>query len=378
MTLKERITHFLDVASRAANVFVARATKSWKTVIIAVVLLLGSSIAFLLYALQPTTPRPPVVEEPPVATSSTENLLQRALDGVFVDASSTHLLPLGVMVENSADAWPLSGPAKANIVFEAPVEGGITRFFLIFDASSTVSEIGPVRSARPYYVDWADGLDAMYAHVGGSPDALAKIVSLPAFRDLNEFWNGWVFWRATHRAAPHNIYTRPELLLQAAEQKKFVAGTFTPWFYQDVATSTSSTTPVSERVIEAPKINVPYEGFYAATWRYDAATDEYARERNGAAVRDADGTPIRVKNVVVLLTDGEVLDSIGRLKIRTTGRGKALVFSHGDKHEASWTRTAGEYIRFAGVDGTEIPFTRGKSWISVVTSADAFAKVLPQ
>jgi hypothetical protein len=374
MTFLERVNKWIDAATRAANVFLARATQSWKTVIAIVVVLLALSVASLMYAFRPRETAP-VVEEPPVVATSTENLLQRALDGVLVNASSTHLLPLGVMVENSADAWPLQGPAKADLVFESPVEGGITRFFLVFDASSTVSEIGPVRSARPYFVDWADGLDAMYAHVGGSPDALAKIVSLPTFRDFNEFWNGWAFWRSNQRAAPHNIYTRPELLLKGAEQKTFAAGTFTPWFYQDLATSTTSTV---DRVIAAPKINVPYDGYYAATWRYDAETDEYVRERNGAPIRDADGTQIRVKNVVILLTDGEVLDSIGRLKIRTTGRGKALVFSHGDKREASWTRTAGEHLRFSAVDGAEIPFARGKTWISVVTSADAFAKVVPE
>lgn len=371
MTPAERVHKLMERISGAASALVNGATRSWKVLAIIVVLLVGSSIAFLVYALQDVQPQaPPVVESPVETPTSTVNLLERALDGVLTDASSTHLLPIGVMVENSADAWPLQGPAKANLVYEAPAEGSITRFFLVFDASSTIAEIGPVRSARPYYVDWADGLEAVYVHVGGSPDALTQINATPGFRDLNEFFNGWAFWRSAKRAAPHNVFTRTELLLQAADRKHYAPGSFTAWHYAD-ATSTKPTAEVT-------RIAVPYDGMYAVEWRYDAETNEYIRFRNGSIVRDADGTETRVKNAVVLLTDSQVLDDVGRLKVRTTGRGKAWVFNNGTKREASWIRSAGDHIRFEGLDGADILFERGKTWISVITNADAFAKVLPE
>lgn len=377
MTFSERLNAFIESLSRGSGALVTRVTKSWKAVTIIAVLLVGSSIAFLVYALQEPHPPKPVetpVEEP-VATS-TVNLLERGLDGMLVDASSTHLMPIGVMVENSVDAWPLQGPAKANLVFEAPVEGSITRFFLVFDASSTVSEIGPVRSARPYFVDWADGLDAMYTHVGGSPEALDKIVAIKGFRDLNEFWNGWAFWRSAKRIAPHNVLTSMELLRKAAERKTFVTGSFTPWRYMDPATSTEPVVGEADKPVDVEKIVVPYEGMYAAEWRYDAEADEYIRYRAGSILKDADGTPTRVKNVVVMLSDMQVLDDVGRLKIRTTGSGKAWVFSAGGKREATWSRTTGEHIRFEGIDGSDVFFARGKTWISTVTSQAAFDKVL--
>jgi hypothetical protein len=368
MNISEQINKTIEAAGRLSNAFVERMTKSWKATAAVAIVLVGASVAFLIYALQDSKPRPVVTPPAEETATSTVNYLERALDGMLVDASSTRLLPLGVMVENSADAWPLQGPAKADVVFEAPVEGSITRYFLLFDASSTVDEIGPVRSARPYFVEWADAFHAMYVHVGGSPEALDNIKKDSDFQDLNEFFNGWAFWRAAKRTAPHNVFTRTELLLQAAEKKGYEAAPFRPWEYAEANTST-------DRTVDVEEINVPYEGLYAAQWRYDKETDEYVRYRGNAMVRDADGTPIRVKNVVVMLTEAQVLDEIGRLRVRTTGRGKALVFSNGKKREGSWVRSAGQTLQFEGVDGSEITFSRGKTWISVLTGSDAFAKV---
>jgi hypothetical protein len=371
MTYRDRADQYIDRASGYASGFLNRLKRSWRIIAAGAVLLLVISFGLLWYALQEPGVKPPV--KPVVfqtGAMSTSTLWGRALDGVLVDVSSTRLLPLGVMVENSADAWPLQGPAKANLVFEAPVEGATTRFLLVFDASSTVDEIGPVRSARPYYVQWADALGAEYAHVGGSPDGLSLISSLSKFRDLNEFFNGWAFWRSSHRGAPHNVYTRTELLMQAASKWSYAVKQFASWAYMDPIAS--STRPYGD----VTRINVPYNGMYQAEWRYDAETNSYTRYQNGSIQQDADGTVVTSTNVVIMLTDAQVLDDIGRLKLRTTGKGKALVFNNGEKHEATWSRVDGEHIRFLTADGLDVPFNRGKTWISVVTSANAFEQVL--
>ena len=121
-----------------------------------------------------------------------------------------------VMVENSAEAWPLSGLDQAFLVIEAPVEAKIPRlegFYYL--GQKEVEKIGPVRSARPYYVDWAEEFGALYAHVGGSPAALKQITASNDLFDLNEFWHGPNFWREAFRFIPHNVYTSTELLTQA-------------------------------------------------------------------------------------------------------------------------------------------------------------------
>ena len=372
MSTKPTLDKFFDQASRLARETVNRVAQSRPAIFATAGLLVTASVALLLFALrEPAQSRPSVASvESSLETTSTPSLRPRALDGVLVDASSTRLLPIGVVVENSADAWPLAGPAKADLVFEAPVEGSITRYLLFFDASTTAAEIGPVRSARPYFVDWTEGLGAMYAHVGGSPAALNLIAGKKTFRDLNEYWNGWAFWRAARRAAPHNVFTRTELLLQAAGKKAYVPGDFRAWYYRDAPTSTSAISVTST-------ITVPYECIYRASWKYDSKNNDYIRYRNGKPLTDADGSTVRAKNVILLQTDATVLDDVGRLKLRTTGTGKALIYRDGEKTAARWSRSAGENIRFVTIEGADVPLARGKTWISVVTSAEAFGESSP-
>ncbi|MFZ2979004.1 MAG: DUF3048 domain-containing protein, partial [Candidatus Magasanikiibacteriota bacterium] len=137
---------------------------------------------------------------------------RRILDGVCV-AMQTDINPklVAVMIENHSEARPQSGLVDASIVYEAPVEANYTRFLAIYPADTTVNKIGPVRSARPYYLDWLGEYGTpMYMHVGGSPNALEIIKTRNIF-DLNEFYRGWYYWRSEDRSAPHNTYTSSEL-----------------------------------------------------------------------------------------------------------------------------------------------------------------------
>ena len=109
-----------------------------------------------------------------ISSERYECQFRRWFDGVCVsDPASASSSLVGIMVENNFEAWPLSGLSKASIVYEAPVEGNIPRFFALYPLGEEVEMVGPVRSARLYFIDWAreyPGL--MYLHVGGSPEAL--------------------------------------------------------------------------------------------------------------------------------------------------------------------------------------------------------------
>jgi hypothetical protein len=234
----------------------------------------------------------------------------------------------------------------------------------VYDASTTVEQIGPVRSARPYYVDLADALGATYAHVGGSPDALQRIASLAKFENLDEFFNAKYFWRSSKRAAPHNAYTRTDLLTAAAEQKQWgQASDFHPWRYG----ASSSTGDVNGSVTD---IRIPYGGAFNVSWKYVSDTQSYTRFQSGVAQRDADGVAVTSSNVVVLLTDGQVLDAVGRLSIRTTGRGKAWLFRDGQRFDVTWHRSSGEWFTFETDQGQDAMFHPGTTWISVITSPE--------
>ncbi|MBI4139190.1 DUF3048 domain-containing protein [Candidatus Uhrbacteria bacterium] len=292
-----------------------------------------------------------------VPTTTAGELVPRKLDGVPVPFEASALQTYAVMVENAPEARPLMGPAKANLVIEAPVEGGITRFLLVFDATSTVDQIGPVRSARPYYVEFANGLGAVFTHVGGSPEALDLIRQLTFFRNVDEFSSGKYFWRSAKRPMPHNVYTRMDLLRSADEAKGWEDGLFRGWRY---GTSTESG--------DVREVNVPFAGVFAVRWTYDPASGRYRRFQSGAEQKDADGTPVEAANIVVMRTEEQVLDEVGRLRIRTTGSGKATVYRNGEKIESLWRRAAGEWLRFETVDGIDVEFTPGTTWIEVVTS----------
>jgi hypothetical protein len=265
------------------------------------------------------------------------------------------------MVEMHPDARPLSGIAKANLVFEAPVEGGITRLMAVFDATTTLPSVGPVRSARLYFVEWADGLNSVYAHVGGSPEALNRIMGLAGFRNLDEMANSKYFWRSKDRYAPHNVYTDRQYLLLAAQTKGWRTQPVTSWTYDN----STSTTQGNYRTVK-----IPYGGSYSVEWKYDPEQDLYTRYMGGKKFADADGSVVQTKNILVLVTEQQVLDDYGRLYIRTTGLGQAILYRNGNKQEVRWSRTPGENIRIETTDGRPVAMSRGTTWVEVITQSN--------
>lgn len=275
-----------------------------------------------------------------------------------------------VMIDNSVDAWPQSGIDKAFLVIEAPVEAAIPRFEAFFSADSTVEKIGPVRSARPYFVDWANEFDALYAHVGGSNDALALIGKTGTF-DLNEFSHGNSFWRATDRSAPHNAYTSTELLGKAVE-KAVEKGTasdvlYGVWKFKD---GTKGGGAAGAKAEGMGGVSVRFNSdLYLANWTYDPATNTYLRSQGGRKTVTQDGTRVSANNVAVIVTDVSVLDAVGRRKIRTTGEGKAWVLQDGATIDATWKKSsASERLAFYDKDGNEIAMNAGNTWIEVAES----------
>ncbi len=214
-----------------------------------------------------------------------------------------------VMVENSAEAWPLIGLADARLVFEAPVEGAIPRFMLVFDDKQEVDQIGPVRSARPYYVEWANGLDAMYAHVGGSPEGLQLIKTL-GVKDLNEFFWGQFFWRSTNRYAPHNVYTSIERLTEAYETREFDDQELEILFaYEQDADN--------DQRGEAQFISIPFSSIssiYTAGWEYQKEQNQYQRYQRNDKQVEMDDAEVFAKNIIVVFSDISVIDDEGRRK----------------------------------------------------------------
>ncbi len=289
------------------------------------------------------------------------------INGVLFKKSEAEVwvnrLPMAVMVENHTDARPQTGLSKADVVYEALAEGGITRFMAIYLQEE--SEIGPVRSARPYYLDWAAEYDAAYVHFGGSPDALNKINQY-GVKDLNGIYIGApTFERTNKRPAPHNVYTTTQKLRDQAEKKGYKKGAdIVSWKFLDKEPAR----------IERPEKFSLQLGFlgtfgYNVEWRYNPDTNSYFRFTGGAAHPDAvTNAQLEVKTVVVETVSNSA-DPSGhsRLFMATVGSGALKVFVNGTVIDGSWKKDSlTARTQFLDATGAEIKLNRGKIWVDIV------------
>lgn len=284
------------------------------------------------------------------------------IDGVYVPSGQANYYPVAVMVENLVSARPLSGLAKANLVYEALAEGGITRFMVVYAGGLNVPEIGPVRSARSYYLDWAKELNAMYAHIGGSPQALTQIPQYQIF-DLNQFHNSAYFWRSKDRPGPHNLYTSSTLLAYALRDKKAASqGDFQPWQYKDDVA-------LDSRPTEAKNIIIDFSSFnYKVEYKYNRESNDYKRYQADQPQLDKDGSEVKAKNVIVQYVKTSLIDK-ERLGMETIGEGDSVVFVDGQAIKGKWKKpTREDRTRFYNDDNQEIQLNAGTTWVEIVPS----------
>jgi hypothetical protein len=285
-----------------------------------------------------------------------------AVDGRLLTADdSTEYF--AVLIDNYVAARPVAGVVEASLIIEAPVEGGITRFLSVFSDDSEWLRIGPVRSARPYFVDWAREYDAVLVHVGGSPTALKMLEAADTNRDLNEMLQGGYFWRDRQRSSPHNVYTSSELLHESFDELSERAETVEN---DRLFKQSNSRRPSSASVFK--KIIIDYSvPAYFVTWEYDEDNNVYVRWQGGRLVVDEKEQAVTADNVIIQFTDIKTIDSLGRKEIRTLGAGEALVMRDGRSIKAQWKKESSgrTHFMFSGAE-KEIPLNIGKTWIQVV------------
>lgn len=302
--------------------------------------------------------------------------LATTLSGQKVEIENISERPFAVVVENHPDARPQSGLSKAEIVYETVAEGGITRFLGIFQ--QPVEKIGPVRSARQYFTEIADGFGAVFTHVGGSPEALGNITAgkFPHLLDLNEFYHGDFFERIKSRQAPHNAYTSTEKIrnyfLSKSESSKSVDYSMPQGlvFVDEKDLNNLSSSDDADTADGDIKIDFSKPSFFVE-FKYDALVKNYKRFIAGQADIDAlNQLQISPTTVIVQKTDIAPVagDKDGRMKIRTTGEGSATIYSAGRKIEAKWKREDGGKFSYESLDGSEIKILPGQIWVGIVAN----------
>ncbi|MCA9326943.1 DUF3048 domain-containing protein, partial [Candidatus Saccharibacteria bacterium] len=265
---------------------------------------------------------------------------------------------------NSTDARPQSGLNQAGIVFEAIAEGGITRFLALFQDTAP-DYIGPVRSARPYYVQWCMGFDCAYAHVGGSPEALADIKAWGT-KDLDQFYNAGAYHRISSRYAPHNMYTSMDKLNALESSKGFGKAEYTGFKRKK---DSPSQTP------NASSISLAISGgAYNAAFAYDAASNSYLRSEGGAPHMTVDSagnqSQINPKVVVAMVMNYGLAADDHHSRYDVIGSGQALIFQDGTVTAATWSKAdTKEPLKLVDTEGKDIALNAGRTWLTALSSA---------
>lgn len=265
----------------------------------------------------------------------------------------------GIMIENSPDARPQSGLTDAGVVYEAIAEGGITRFLAVYQEAQP-AYIGPVRSARPYYLDFIAPYDAGYAHVGGSPQALSDIKTL-GIKDLDQFANGSSYMRISDRYAPHNVYTGFDKLNKLNQSKGYTSSKFTG-FVRKPDVAQTPTAKIIDISISSP--------LYSPRFEYDASTNTYKRFQGGEPHIDQKSkTQVAPKSVVVLVTEKSYDPDGYHTDYKTVGGGKMYVFQDGIVSEGTWQKSGrkSQYV-FTDKNGLPMKLNTGQTWVSLIAN----------
>lgn len=278
------------------------------------------------------------------------------LSGIKVSEELAERPVIAVQVENSPDARPQSGLKDAGVIFEAIAEGGITRFSVYY-LESEFAKIGPVRSVRPYYIDWALGFDATILNSGASVQA-RQLMNQISVRDLNV---PGAYYRADDRFAPHNAYSSYDQVADIMRDKGwYKPSNFTPLLRKDPA-------PLETATASSISVDIS-SSLYNISYTYNRECNCYRRKMAGNPHKDREsGQQLSPDVVVVLKTPHSVISSVGHLGIDTIGSGTAYIFQDGGVQKVTWSKSSrGAQIKFKDSKDQPVALNPGQTWITVV------------
>ncbi|GLC90441.1 DUF3048 domain-containing protein [Lysinibacillus piscis] len=303
----------------------------------------------------------PKVEEPEEVVTVA---IHAPLTGEIVNEEITQR-PIMVTVNNHPAARPQSGLAAADIVYEMLAEGNVTRFLAVYQ-SQLPENVGPVRSARSYFVDMAKGLGAFYVAHGYSPEA-KSMLSKNVVDNINGMnYDGTLFKRSKDRVAPHNSYITAENIQKGAEQvgasmiyrKKVDQAFYEPDEHGKIG-------------IETSRVDIYYgngESFHNS-YVYNHQDNRYERQSAGIVTKDMlTGEALTFANVLFLEMKHQTIDNVGRQDINVTSGGNAYVFQNGYMREVKWANIDGVPTAVEE-SGELVKLVPGKSWVHFVPAS---------
>ncbi|KGX90231.1 hypothetical protein N781_08275 [Pontibacillus halophilus JSM 076056 = DSM 19796] len=265
---------------------------------------------------------------------------------------------VAVMVNNHSYARPQTGLLEADIVYEVLAEGDITRLVAIYH-SQQPAKVGPVRSAREYYVDLANGHDALYLYHGAATFIENQMSGW--INNLNGSYydnDGKLFTRDQSRKAPHNSYLLFDSVLDVAQNKGYTvdtAPTSLPFSEEGVQGERASTVEIV--YAETPEERVTYQ--------YNEAEGHYIRFNDGEPTVDRETTePVTLDNVFIVATAHKVIDNKGRRAVDLTSGGSGYLLQQGSIQAVEWKNNDGRLLPYK--DGKPVGFIPGQTWVNIV------------
>ena len=272
--------------------------------------------------------------------------------------------PIAVMIDNHNQAWPQSGIDKAYMVYEAIAEGGETRLMALFKGVD-VDEIGPVRSARHYFLDYAMENDAIYVHFGESPQAKTdmKKFFINEIDGISE--DGTTFWRTNKKYAPHNALTDTEKIIKSAKNKNYRLTSDA----ESVLKYTTDEVNLEDGQ-SAISVTIPHSDLQTVKYEYDKETGTYQRyARNKQQTEMVTGEAITTKNIIITLCDNYTLEDTenkGRQGLKNIGTFDGYYITNGRAIKIQCIKEdREEKTKYLDMQGNEIKVNDGNTWVNI-------------
>lgn len=287
--------------------------------------------------------------------------LPSPISGIYAIEEKINRRPIAVMFDNHPKARWQAGLKDAEIVYEFLVEFPYTRYMGIYLINDPES-LGPIRSARPCFVTTSLEYDAVYVHVGGSPQAKSDIRSLN-LADIDGLSSGKdVFWRLAHKKAPNNMYSSMEILRKDMERRGYrTSGEYTPFKFREDEMDIIGDS--------AEKVIISYRKDNISQYNYDSEEKLYKRFKDGELhIDESDNTSIVAKNIIIQKASTRVVDNEGRLSIDLEGSGEGKYITNGKAIDIKWLKDSkrSKTLYYNVNNNEEIVLNPGITWIQIV------------
>ena len=275
--------------------------------------------------------------------------------------------PFAVMIDNHSDAWPQAGLNQTYLVYEIIVEGGETRLMALFKGQD-VEKIGPVRSSRHYFLDYAMENDAIYTHYGWSPQAESDISTYKVnnINGISYNYGNSTFWRVKNKKAPHNVLTSTSAIKSMAEKEGYRMTTNDDGVLKYV--TEEITLEESQQV--ANNVTIPHSKSQKVKYEYNAGTKRYTRYARNKLQKDyTSGEAVTTKNIIIEFADNYTLqdtENKGRQGLSNIGTFDGYYITNGKAIKITCTKSArNKKTVYKDLSGNEIKVNDGNTWINI-------------